>query len=65
MDPAVKEALTSRSSIFQDPKFDELKEYQSLHGSFTQEIQEVSNTLEANYQNIEQQLNYIESEQND
>ena len=65
MDPAVKEALTSSSSIFQDPKFDELKEYHSLHGSFTQDLQEVSDNLETDYQNIEQQLNDIESEQND
>ena len=65
LDPAIREALTSNSSIFQDPEFDKLKEYHSVHGNFNQEIQEVSQNLEATFQNIEQQLDDILSEQSD
>ena len=62
-DPAIQQILTSNSSIFQDAEFDRLKEYHSEHGSFTDELQDVSNTLDTNYQDIEKTLDNILEEE--
>ena len=52
MDPSVKEALNSQNTLFQDKEFDKLKEYYE-HGSIDKDIQNMSNQIEENYQNIE------------
>ena len=62
MDPAVKEALTSNSAIFQNPEFDELKEYYT-QGNINQDIQNVSNTLETDFQNVQDTIDDILAEQ--
>ena len=64
MNPAVKEALTSSSSFFQDQEFDRLKEYHELYGeelfgNMEPDIQNVTDTLEQNYQNIEENIENI------
>ena len=65
IDPAIQQILTSNSSIFQDPEFDRLKESHSEHRSFTDELQDVSNTLDTDYQNIENTLDNILQEENE
>ena len=60
MDPAVKEALTSNAPIFQDKEFDGLRHYHE--NCFGREIQNISDTLEDNYQHIEQDIDRILSD---
>ena len=52
MDPACKEAISSKNSLFQDKEFDKLKEYYT-QGSIDKDIQNMSEQIEENYQNIE------------
>lgn len=52
LDPAVQEALNSTSTFFQDREFDRLNQYYQ-EANVSQEIQNVSNTLEQDFQNIE------------
>ena len=58
MDPAVKEALTSTSSIFQTPEIEGLREFYAQE-SIDQEIQNVSDTLETDFQNVKGSIDAI------
>ena len=64
LDPAIREALTSNASIFQDPEFQELKEHYA-QGSIGQEIQNVSDTLEADFQHVQENIDNILSDENE
>ena len=63
MDPAVKEALTSQSRYFQDPEFDRLKEYHKNPTiNVEQEIQNISDSMEQDFQEIEANIEDILAE---
>ena len=63
MDPALKEALTSDSKIFQDPEFDMLKEYHKNPSlNVEQEIQNISDNIEQNFQEVEANIENILAE---
>ena len=64
MDPACKEAITSKNSLFQDMEFDKLKEYYT-QGSIDKDIQNMSDQIEEDYQNIENILDNEEEEDNE
>ena len=60
MDPAVKEALTSNSALFQDPEFQGLKDFHARpYPDMDQEIQNVSDVLEQDFQSLEQNIDAI------
>ena len=65
MDPAVLEALTSDSSFFKDQEFDKLSQYYQEGRHLSQEIQDVSDRLEQDYQNIEEEIDNILSDKED
>ena len=61
MDPAVREALSSTNTLFQDREFDGLRNF---HGQEVQsQIQNVSDILETNYQDIEDNIEEILQEE--
>ena len=64
MDPACKEAISSKNSLFQDMEFDKLKEYYT-QGSIDKDIQNMSDQIEEDYQNIENILDNEEEEDNE
>ena len=63
LDPAVREALSSKNVIFHDIQ-DNLKEYYQGSGSIDKDIQNMSDQIEENYQNIEDILSEGNEENN-
>ena len=55
-DPAIQEALSSKNNFFKDPAFQNLKDY---HSDLSQDIENVSATLEENYRNIQENIEAI------
>ena len=67
MDPAVHEALTSKSNYFQDPEFDGLKEYYQDDPTMDveQEIQDIADNMDKDFQQIEANIEDILAEDDD
>ena len=63
MDPAVAQVLSSDSSFFQDQEFDRLSQFYQEGRHLSQEIQDVSDRLEQDFQNIEEEIENILSNQ--
>ena len=63
MDPAEAQVLSSDSSFFQDQEFDRLSQFYQEGRHLSQEIQDVSDRLEQDFQNIEEEIENILSDQ--
>ena len=62
LDPAVREAIESQNTIFQDEEFDKLKEFYQ-QGGIEKDFENVTNQLNTNYQDIEKILTDNENDE--